>query len=66
LRRKRKLTAAGGTSEKCHHRKSIDSSITSSAHSCSTMHLGFVSKRPVQFSSSASPNMSADRDTIAF
>jgi hypothetical protein len=30
------------------------------------MHLGFVSKRPVQFSSSASPNMSADRDTIAF
>jgi hypothetical protein len=66
LRRKRKFTAAGGTSEKCHHRKSVDSSITSSAHSCSTMHLGFVSKRPVQFSSSASPNMSADRDTIAF
>src|ERR1700674_2468721 len=41
----------------CHHRKSVDLSITSSAHSCSTNHLGFMSKRPARFSSSTSHNM---------
>src|SRR5882762_10168188 len=39
-------------SEKCHHRKSVDFSITSSVHSSLPKHLGSISKRPARFSSS--------------
>jgi len=49
--------AAGCTSEKWHHPKSVDLSITSSAYSSSTKHLGFMSKRPARFSSSSSHNI---------
>jgi hypothetical protein len=35
-------------SETCHHRKSVDFSITSSVHT----NLGSISKRPARFSSS--------------
>jgi hypothetical protein len=42
---------------KHNHRKSDDLSITSSAHSCSTKHLGFVIKRPAGFSSSSRHHM---------
>jgi hypothetical protein len=41
----------------CHHRKSIDLSITSSAHSSSTKHLGSMSKKPARISSSSSQNI---------
>src|SRR5258705_11482997 len=36
----------------CHHRKSVDFSITSSVHSSLPKHLGSISKRPARFSSS--------------
>ena len=39
-------------SKKCHHRKSVDFSITSSVHSSLPKHLGSISKRPARFSSS--------------
>jgi hypothetical protein len=45
------------TSGKCHHWKPVDLSITSSAHSSSIKHLGFMSKRPARFSSSSGHNM---------
>src|SRR5258705_5171510 len=38
----------------CHHRKSVDFSITSSVHSSLPKHLGSISKRPARFSSSHS------------
>ena len=45
------------TPVKCHHWKPVDLSITSSAHSFSIKHLGFMSKRPARFSSSSRHNM---------
>src|SRR5258708_31026155 len=41
-----------GMSVWCHHRKSVDFSITSSVHSSLPKHLGSISKRPARFSSS--------------
>ena len=40
------------TNAMCHHRKSVDFSITSSVHSSLPKHLGSISKRPASFSSS--------------
>jgi hypothetical protein len=54
--RKRTSSARPTMSETCHHRKSVDLLITSSAHFSSTKHLGFASKRPAQFSSSSNHN----------
>jgi hypothetical protein len=42
---KQTFSASFVMSQKCHHRKSDDLSITSSAHSCSTKHLGFVEQK---------------------
>src|SRR6478736_3220224 len=39
-------------SKKCHRRKSVDFSITSSVHSSLPKHLGSIRKRPARFSSS--------------
>src|SRR6266436_18201 len=39
-------------SQQCHHRKSVDFSITSSVHTSLLKHLGSISKRPARFSSS--------------
>jgi len=40
------------TNAMCHHRKSVDFSITLSVHSSLPKHLGSISKRPARFSSS--------------
>jgi hypothetical protein len=53
------LTVATATSVLCHHRKSVDFSITSSVHSSLPKHLGSISKRPARFSSSH--NIGTDR-----
>src|ERR1700688_190715 len=49
---KRTSLGAVGMSQTCHHRKSVDFSITSSARSSLPKHLGSISKRPARFSSS--------------
>jgi len=50
--RKRTQIGHRAMSERCHHRKSVDFSITSSVHSSLPKHLGSISKRPARFSSS--------------
>src|SRR5882724_4430302 len=48
----------------CHQQKSVDLSITLSAHSSSTKQLGFMSKRPMRFSSSSSHNMAPSTSVL--
>jgi hypothetical protein len=49
LLQERTSAARWAKSEKCHHRKSVDLSITLSVHSSSTKHFGFVGKAGAVF-----------------